>query len=304
MRTTSKTIARSHPMRRTLATLAVMAAGAVALGATAGPASADDPYVTYSNGGTPGYSRTYSCATQYKFGGFGQYGAWGNFIDGCTVKLTCPANTGLMDVQRCDVSGYSFIDNYYYRGERVTMNARIRRFEGGGHLYAWSDRSCDYYNRCEVNDSSVIAPGQSASVQCNGVRAATAGNSAKDYCSVKLSYRGLDRTSQQGRGECTDWALYRRPDLAGVVSGNAQNWTAGARAAGRTVSKTPSQGALMVLQGAVMGADASTGHVAYVESVNATSFVVSEQNWNGIRTPTTQTIQVSSLPANGVDFIG
>src|SRR3954452_11666623 len=297
-------------MRRTLATLAVRRAAAAALGPTAGPASADDPNVTYSSGGTPGFSHTYGCATQYKLGSFGQYGALGSFLDGCTVKLTCPANTGLIDVQRCDVSGYSFIDNYYYRGERVTMNARIRRFEGGGHLYGWSDGSCDGKDRCEVNDSSVIAPGQSASVQCNGVRAATAGNSAKDYCSVKLSYRGLDRTSQQGRGECTDWALYRRPDLAGVVSGNAQNWTGGARAAGRTVSKTPSQGALMVLQGGVMGAFVSTGHVAYVESVqrdaygNPTSFVVSEQNWNGITIPTMRTIQVSSLPASGVDFMG
>ena len=289
---------------RTLATLAVMAAGAAALGATAGPASADDPNVTYFNGGTAGFSRTYSCATQYKLGGFGQYGAWGNFIDGCTVTLTCPVNTGLNDVQRCDVSGNSFIDNYYHRSERVTMNARTRRFERGGHVYGWSDGSCDRLDHCEVNDSSVIAPGQSASVQCNGVRAATAGNWAMDHCSVALSYRALDRTSQQGRGECTDWALYRRPDLAGAVSGNAQNWTAGARAAGRTVSKTPSPGALMVLQGGVMGAGVSTGHVAYVESVSPTSFVVSEQNWNGIRTPTMRTIQVSSLPASGVDFIG
>ena len=116
--------------------------------------------------------------------------------------------------------------------------------------------------------------------------------------------------TQVGRGECTDWALDRRPDLAGTVSGNAYLWTAQARAAGRPVSKTPSTGALMVLQRGVMGADATTGHVAYVESVqrdtngNPTSFVVSEQNWNGIRTPTTRTIQVSSLPASGVDFIG
>jgi surface antigen len=289
---------------RTLATLAVMAAGAAALGVTAGPASADDPNVTYLNGGTMGASRSYSCQTQYKFGGFGQYGAWGNFIDGCTVKLTCPVNTGLYDVQRCDVSGYSFIENYYYRSERVTMNARTRRFEAGGHLYAYKDGSVDSSDRGEVDDSSVIAPGQSASVQCNGVRSATAGNSAKDYCSVKLSYRGLDRYSQQGRGECTDWALYRRPDLAGVVSGNAQAWTAEASAAGRTVTKTPSPGALMVLQAGVMGAGVPTGHVAYVESVGAGSFTVSEQNWNGIRTPTTRTIQTSSLPASGVDFIG
>jgi surface antigen len=60
----------------------------------------------------------------------------------------------------------------------------------------------------------------------------------------------------------------------------------------------------MVLQGGVEGAFSGTGHVAYVESVNATSFVVSEQNWNGIRTPKTRTIQISSLPSTGVDFIG
>jgi len=296
-------------VRKTLITLATAVVAALSLGA-ASSASADDPNVTYSSGGTPGFSYTYGCATQYKSGVFGQYGAWGSFIDGCTVKLSCPVNTGLMAVQRCDVSGYSFIETYYYRGERVTMNARIRRFEAGGRVYGWSDRSCDLPNRCEVNDSSVIAPGQSASVQCNGVRAATVGNSARAYCSVKLSYRGLDSKSQQGSGECTDWALYRRPDLAGTVSGNAQNWTAGARAAGRTVSKTPSQGALMVLQGGVMGAFLSTGHVSYVESVqrdafgNPIAFVVSEQNWNGVRTPSSRTIQVSSLPASGVDFIG
>jgi surface antigen len=66
----------------------------------------------------------------------------------------------------------------------------------------------------------------------------------------------------------------------------------------------------MVLQGGVMGAGAATGHVAYVESVqrdangNPTSFLVSEQNWNGNRHSTTRTIQVSSLPPSGVDFIG
>jgi surface antigen len=294
-------------MRKTLATLAAVAAAAAAFGTVASPASADDPNATTSYGYSPGVFYSYSCATTFKSGVQGQYGAWGNFIDGCTAgRLVCPA-----DVQRCDVNGDTFIENYYHRNERVTMNARIRRYDAGVHLYGWSDKSCDsQYDRCDVHDSSVIAAGQSASVQCNGVRASTAGNSAMDYCGIKLTYRALNRTSQQGSGECTDWALYRRPDLAGVVSGNAQNWTAGARAAGRTVSKTPSQGALMVLQGGVMGASVSTGHVAYVESVqrdaygNPTSFVVSEQNWNGIRTPTTRTIQVSSLPASGVDFIG
>jgi surface antigen len=292
-------------MRRTLATLAVMAASAAALAVTAVPASADDPNVTYNGYEVLGVSDSLGCTTAYKLGNPGQYGAWGSFIDGCTVKLFCPSN-----VQRCDVNGSSSIRTYYLRGQRVTLNARLRRFEAGGRVYSWSDRSCDRTDRCEASDSSFIAAGQSASVQCNGVRASTAGNPAQVHCGVGLSYRPLDRTSQQGRGECTDWALYRRPDLAGVVSGNAQNWTAGARAAGRTVSKTPSQGALMVFQGGVLGAFISTGHVAYVESVQRdaygrpTSFVVSEQNMNGVRTPTQRTIQVSSLPATGVDFIG
>jgi surface antigen len=118
-------------------------------------------------------------------------------------------------------------------------------------------------------------------------------------------------TTQVGSGECTDWALYRRPDLVGKVSGNAQNWTAQARTAGLPVSKTPSQGAVMVTQGGVWGAAPSTGHVAYVESVqrdangNPMSFVISEQNWDGIRTPTTRTLKVSDLQSYsyGVDFI-
>jgi surface antigen len=117
--------------------------------------------------------------------------------------------------------------------------------------------------------------------------------------------------TQVGRGECTDWALYKRPDLAGVVSGNAQDWAAEARAAGRPMTKTPTERAVMVLRGGVMGAGASTGHVAYVESVqrdatgSPTAFVVSEQNWDGIKTSTLRTIQVSEMPANrdGVDFI-
>jgi len=300
-------------MRKTLATLAVIATGAVAFGSAAGPAAADDPNVSYSNGGTMGFSRSYGCVTNYKTGVLGQYGASGYYIDGCTVKLDCPANTGLIPVKQCDVSNYSFIDTYYHRGDRVTMNARIRRFSTSGSVYSWSDRSCSGIDRCEVTDTSVIYPGQSASVQCNGVREAKAYNWAKDYCSVKLSYQAADTPStgtQVGSGECTDWALYKRPDLRGIVSGNAQEWTAQARNAGRPVSKTPSQGAVMVLQGGVLGAFASTGHVAYVESVqrdangNPTSFVVSEQNWNGIRTPTTRTIQVSSLPGTGVDFLG
>jgi hypothetical protein len=120
---------------------------------------------------------------------------------------------------------------------------------------------------------------------------------------------GTTPGTQVGSGECTDWALYKRPDLTGKVSGNAYEWTEKARGYGLPVSKIPSERAVMVLQRGVMGAGATTGHVAYVESVqrdangNPTSFLVSEQNWNGIKSPTYRTIQASGLPP-GVDFIG
>jgi surface antigen len=115
-----------------------------------------------------------------------------------------------------------------------------------------------------------------------------------------------------GRGQCTDYALYRRPDLNGKVSGNAQEWTQAARNAGLAVSKTPSERAVMVFQaGAAVGYSKAgpVGHVAYVESVqrdaygNPVSFVIWEQNSDGRLHPTTRTIQVRELPATGVDFI-
>jgi hypothetical protein len=113
----------------------------------------------------------------------------------------------------------------------------------------------------------------------------------------------------KGRGECTDWALYKRPDLSGAVSGDAHKWADQARSAGRPVSKTPAERAVVVFQRGVLGAGPTTGHVAYVERVtrdasgNPTSFVVSEQNWNRNRHPTGRTMQVWELPPSGVDFI-
>jgi hypothetical protein len=178
-------------MRKTLATLAVLAAGAAAFGSTASPAAADDPNVTYSNGGTAGFSRLFGCATQYKTGVLGQYGAWGYYIDGCTVKLTCPYNPGFFQTRYCDVSMRTFIETEVRRGDRVTMNARLRRFDSNGNVFGWSDKSCSGIDTCETEDTSWIYPGQSASVQCNGVREARPydGNRAKDYCRVGLSYR-------------------------------------------------------------------------------------------------------------------
>ena len=177
-------------MRKRFATIAAVAAAAVAFGSLAGPAAADDPNVTYSHGGTLGGSTTLSCKTQFKRGVLNQYGAWGYYIDGCTVRLDCPVRTTYA-LSYCIVNSETPIDTQVHRGDRVTMNARIRRFTSAGQNYAWSDRSCDALDSCTTTDSTYVWPGESASVQCNGVREARPfdGNAAQDFCRVELKYR-------------------------------------------------------------------------------------------------------------------
>jgi hypothetical protein len=97
-------------------------------------------------------------------------------------------------------------------------------------------------------------------------------------------------TPQQGTGECTDWALYKRPDLRGKVTGNAQ--TGGTRRvlpvfggqdadrgrrdgdAGRRLGRRPDDGPRRLCR----------ERAAANANGNPTTFVISEQNWNGVRT--------------------
>lgn len=58
-------------------------------------------------------------------------------------------------------------------------------------------------------------------------------------------------------------------------SGNAWSWYSGAIAMGYNVGSTPRPGAIMVSK------EGSLGHVAYVESVDGSSFTVSEMNFRG-----------------------
>jgi surface antigen len=68
---------------------------------------------------------------------------------------------------------------------------------------------------------------------------------------------------------CTDYVHSRRPDVP--IYGNAgYNWISAAQADGKATGTTPRAGAIAVM----------SGHVAYVESVNADgSYVVSEMGW-------------------------
>lgn len=79
------------------------------------------------------------------------------------------------------------------------------------------------------------------------------------------------RSYKTGSGMwCTDYVHSKRPDVP--IFGNAgYNWISAARAAGFATGTTPQAGAIAVM----------SGHVAYVESVNADgSYTVSEMGWN------------------------
>jgi surface antigen len=81
-------------------------------------------------------------------------------------------------------------------------------------------------------------------------------------------------------GYCTWWVSHKRyiPWHA-----NAAQWWSLARAYGFAEGSTPRVGAVMVMGYGVGGASASSGHVGYVESVNANgTFTISEMNWWGV----------------------
>lgn len=76
-----------------------------------------------------------------------------------------------------------------------------------------------------------------------------------------------------GRGQCTQWAWYKRQDLPSTL-GNANAWARNAAAAGYVVNRTPAAGAVF------QTSSGWYGHVGYVEAVNPDgSIVVSEMNY-------------------------
>ena len=91
-----------------------------------------------------------------------------------------------------------------------------------------------------------------------------------------------------GRGQCTQWAWYKRQDLPNTL-GNANTWAKRAAAIGYTVNHTPSAGAIFQTPSGVYG------HVGYVESVNSDgSIIVTEMNYNHVK----YRVVRSTIPAN------
>jgi hypothetical protein len=153
-------------MRKTLITLATAAVAALSFGAAATTAFADDPGATVmSDGGSN--DTTTTCVTPWRTGVYGQYGAWGYFVDGCTAKVWCPDFA-----VHCSVQAHSYIDTTGTGSvnPRVTQNMRLRWFSRSGAVKGWQDSSCDRTLRCYPADRYyTIAAGESASTQCNGV---------------------------------------------------------------------------------------------------------------------------------------
>ena len=89
-------------------------------------------------------------------------------------------------------------------------------------------------------------------------------------------------------GQCTWYAEGRRPDLRGVVRGNAGGWLAAAK--GRVPEgATPVVGALAVWLPGV-GPAGSLGHVGYVSAVARGRILLDDSNWRP--TPTSSGLEV------------
>jgi surface antigen len=122
-------------------------------------------------------------------------------------------------------------------------------------------------------------------------------------------------------GQCTDWAEQKRPDIVeratvrlwadhymGLLD-TAVNWNGGfwddtARAARLSVGTEPRAGAAVTFDPGTMGAGATTGHIAYVESVNGDgTFTISEMNAPYPFQVTSRTIPVSAIAQGGIAFV-
>lgn len=82
-------------------------------------------------------------------------------------------------------------------------------------------------------------------------------------------------------GQCTYWANLRYHTLTGYWipwNGNANQWVAGARAAGWHVSTSPHVPSIVVLMPGTQGAG-GYGHVAIVESASGNTVHTSNMNW-------------------------
>lgn len=159
-------------------TITIMLAAAALFGLGAQPAAADDPYAKYETE-TDGVSArvgsftSQECRTPNRTGVWGQYGAWGNYVDGCTVSRRCERD--YCRVTAATGGLYSPWSDKQYSNSKKTCNVRMRVFDSNGSfkwhrdasdsvtgVYAWGCRADAGY--------AYLRRGETATVQGNGVR--------------------------------------------------------------------------------------------------------------------------------------
>jgi surface antigen len=106
-------------------------------------------------------------------------------------------------------------------------------------------------------------------------------------------------------GNCTWWASFKGSYLPDTSWGDAWQWKQAAISQGFSVGTSPQANTVVVLQPGVQGVDSTHGHVAYVESVDGSNFVVSEMWYpNGCDNVCCRVCTSHSYHSGtGVDFI-
>ena len=168
---------RTRTCTRLLATAATALA---ALAAAVNPAAADSVEKTWRIG--PATDNWWypdmgqGCQSTFQNGVYGAYGAWGNFIDGCTAQAMC-------QYEFCKISTASGSlwnnDKNNFSNSRATCSSRLRihgpSWGPPGPVLWFRDGSGSGGPTCSVShrldDVRYLRRGQFATVQTNGVRA-------------------------------------------------------------------------------------------------------------------------------------
>jgi surface antigen len=142
---------------------------------------------------------------------------------------------------------------------------------------AWSANICD-----ETVPGNRIVDGIPAYSQCTASTSASIYSNNGVDTATSSGGTGWVRTQGSGGYQCTELAhryLAFRWNIKTVPNGNAGVWCDGTPPAGVVKSSTPVHGDLIVFAPGSCGADATTGHVAVVDVVNANDTVTFvEQN--------------------------
>ena len=141
------------------------------------------------------------------------------------------------------------------------------------------ERAAGRARQAALKQATVIAVAKPSVQPSTRARRVTVAATARPAAPAAPISAAAGNSAGYAYGYCTWWASHKRSI---PWHGMAYQWWSMARAYGFPEGSTPRAGAIMVMGAGMAGASAGSGHVAYVESVNANgSFVVSEMNWYG-----------------------